>query len=107
MTNFQHLIEKALTKFPKAKRVAVENFSCSADKLDMATEMNLQADTQAYKWNSHTVNAIRWVINNKVEETMSGAIKCGNRSFILPNNNNTDVVPPEFPYGVEYTTGTC
>jgi hypothetical protein len=85
MTNFQHLIETAIRKFPKAKRVAVENFSFTADKMDMGTSMNLAADKAAYKWNADTVKAITWVINNKVEETMSGAIKCGNRGFILPN----------------------
>jgi hypothetical protein len=65
MTNFQHLIETALRKFPKAKRIAVENFTMTADTMDMATSMNLGADAQAYKWNAHTVNAIRWVINQK------------------------------------------
>ena len=85
MTNFNHLIETALRKFPKAKRIAVENFTMSADKMDMATSRNLVDDTRSYKWNAHTVNAIRWVINNKVNEDMAGAIKCGNRGFILPN----------------------
>ena len=87
MTNFEHLIETALRKFPKAKRIAVENFTMTADKLDFATEMNLSNDARDYKWNAHTVNAIRWVINNRVDETMAGAVKCGNRSFILPKQS--------------------
>ena len=91
MTNFQHLIETALRKFPKAKRIAVENFSSTADKLDMATSMNLADDARSYKWNAHTVNAIRWVINNKVNEDMAGAIKCGNRGFILPIQTITSI----------------
>lgn len=59
------LIEQALKKFPKAKRIAVENFTMGCDKMDFATEFNLQADTQAYKWNAQTVAAIRWVIGKK------------------------------------------
>ena len=91
MTNFEHLIETALRKFPKAKRIAVENFAGTADTMDMATSMNLGADARAYKWNAHTVNAIRWVINNKVGENMAGAIKCGNRGFILPSQPITSI----------------
>ena len=89
MTNNQFLIEKALTKFPKAKRIAVENFSMGCSQMDTSTELNLAYDTRLYKWNAHTVNAIRWVINNKVDETMAGAIKCGNRGFIIPSGSDT------------------
>jgi len=85
MTNFDHLIATALRKFPKAKKIAVENFSMTADKMDMGTEMNLSADAASYKWNRDTVEAIRYVIRNKVEETLAGAMKCGNRGFVLPN----------------------
>ena len=59
------LIERALLKFPKAKRIAVENFTMGTDKMDMATSMNLTMDAGLYKWNAHTVSAIRWVINEK------------------------------------------
>ena len=93
MTNYQHVLETALRKFPKAKKIAVENFSSTADKLDMATSMNLADDTRAYKWNVHTVNAIRWVINHKVEETLAGACQCGNRAFVLPNIPQSDTEP--------------
>jgi hypothetical protein len=55
-------IELALKKYPKARRIAVENFTMTADCLDMATGMNLSADTRAYNWNAHTVNAIRFVL---------------------------------------------
>jgi hypothetical protein len=59
------LIEMAMKKFPKAKRIAVENFTMSCDKMDLATSMNLADDTRAYSWNAQTVNAIRWVIGQK------------------------------------------
>jgi hypothetical protein len=60
-----NLIEKALKKFPKARRVAVENFTSGYDSFDMAAQMNLDADIRCYKWNAHTVNAILYVLNNK------------------------------------------
>lgn len=62
MNNF---IEKALTKFPKARRIAVENFTSGYDSFDMAARINLEADTRCYKWNVHTVNAISYVLNHK------------------------------------------
>lgn len=84
MTNYQHNVETALTKFPKAKRIAVENVTYGVTKMDMGFHINLEADTRAYNWNAHTVAAIKYVINNYVEETMVGATKCRNRSFVLP-----------------------
>ncbi len=84
MTNYSHILETALRKFKKAKRIAVENFTMSADTLDMATEINLSDDTRAYKWNRDTVEAIRYVIRNKQPETLAGACACGNRAFVLP-----------------------
>ena len=93
MTNFDHLIATALRKFPKAKKIAVENFSFTADKMDMATNMNLEMDAASYKWHPHTVSAIRWVIANKVEETLAGACKCGNRGFILPEVKTETLIP--------------
>lgn len=59
------LIDQAIKKYPKAKRIAVENFTMGYDNLSMEASMNLSADTACYKWNSHTVNAIRWVLNHK------------------------------------------
>jgi hypothetical protein len=58
------LLTKAFTKFPKARKIAVENFTFGCDKMDMATAMNLEMDTRLYNWNSDTVKAIRFVINN-------------------------------------------
>lgn len=60
--NKKEKVELALRKFPKAKRIAVENFTFTADCLDLATAMNLSADTRAYNWNAHTVSAIRFVL---------------------------------------------
>jgi len=59
------LITKALIKFPKAKKIAVENFTMGYDSLSMEAQMNLEMDTHCYKWNTHTVGAIRWVLNHK------------------------------------------
>jgi hypothetical protein len=61
-------IEAAMRKYPKAKRIAVENFAGGSEGrgMDMATSMNLSADTACYKWNSHTVSAIKFVFNNKI-----------------------------------------
>jgi len=59
------LIDKALKKFPKAKRIAVENFTYGYNELSMEASMNLEMDANLYNWNAHTVNAIRWVLNFK------------------------------------------
>jgi len=61
----KELIAKALIKFSKAKRIAVENFTCGYNELSVEASMNLSADTICYKWNSHTVNAIRYVLQYK------------------------------------------
>ena len=60
-----NLIDQALKKFPKAKRIAVENFTMGYDSLSMEASMNLEMDAASYNWNAHTVSAIRWVLNNK------------------------------------------
>ena len=60
-----NLIEKALTKYPKAKRIAVENFTMGYDSFDMAARMNLEYDARCYSWNGHTINAIMYVLSYK------------------------------------------
>lgn len=60
--NKKDRVELALRKFPKAKRIAVENFTFTSDCLDLATSWNLAEDTKAYNWNGHTVSAIRFVL---------------------------------------------
>ena len=57
-------IEAAMVKFPKAKRIAVEN-ATMGQTLGMAFSMNLEADRAAYNWNAQTVGAINWVMRNK------------------------------------------
>jgi hypothetical protein len=84
MTNHQHNVNLALAKYPKAKKVAVENATFGISKWDLATSMNVAADKACYKWNAHTVSAIKWVIDHYAEETLAGAQKCGNRGFVLP-----------------------
>ena len=63
--NTGYLINLAMKKYPKAKLIAVENFTDGYDSLDMAAYMNLEMDTASYKWNAHTVNAIRCGLNHK------------------------------------------
>lgn len=69
-TKFDEIVNKAMQKFPKAKRIAVENFSFGTTKLDMATSMNLSYDAQLYKWNAQTVNAIRFVIREQEKSSV-------------------------------------
>lgn len=59
------IIEKALAKYPKAKRIAVENATMGQYD-SMAFRMNLESDRQAYNWNAHTMAAINFVMKNKV-----------------------------------------
>jgi hypothetical protein len=62
----QQVIEKAMLKFPKARRIAVENASSGFHKgnFDMGAQMNLEADQACYKWNSATMKAIYFCIEN-------------------------------------------
>ncbi len=66
LTDRQTLIAEALRKFPKAKKIAVENFTMGKEGkgMDMGTAINLSLDAELYKWNSDTVKAIRFVIRN-------------------------------------------
>ena len=60
--NKQSLIDTAMLKYPKARKIAVENFTMGYDSLSMEAGMNLSADTRAYGWKAPTVNAIRFVL---------------------------------------------
>jgi hypothetical protein len=62
------IIENALIKFPKAKRIAVENVACGVTKMDMAFHINFAADCAAYNWNAHTIAAIKWVIAQNAKQ---------------------------------------
>ena len=60
-----NIVDQALVKFPKARRIAVSNFTMGYDSLSMEASMNLEMDARSYGWNAHTINAIRWVLNHK------------------------------------------
>lgn len=50
-------------KFPKAKKIAVENFVFSSKEYgDFANSMNLSQDARAYNWNADTVGAIKFLL---------------------------------------------
>ncbi len=54
------VVTAALTKFPKARKIAVENVS-SWYRGTHIDNMNLSADIASYNWNPQTVNAIKFV----------------------------------------------
>lgn len=56
-------IEAALGKYPKARRIAVENATMGQDD-SMAFRMNLAQDRACYDWNAHTMSAIDYVMRN-------------------------------------------
>ncbi len=56
--NETQLIETALKKYPKAKRIAVENFVMSAPSQPSVNIWNLQYDKELYNWNIDTFRAI-------------------------------------------------
>jgi hypothetical protein len=60
------IIEAAMAKYPKARRIAVENatFGLHKGNFGIGERMNISADAASYKWNSATVNAIHYVIKN-------------------------------------------
>jgi len=57
-------IETALQKYPKARRIAVENFTIGLEGkgMDFKTAMNLDADARAYGWKADTIKAIKFVL---------------------------------------------
>lgn len=56
------LVDTALKNYPKAKRMAVENFCFSAPDDKTANKINLAADARSYPWNTDTINAIKSVL---------------------------------------------
>lgn len=60
-------IELALQKYPKARKIAVENFTAGREGkgMSIADSMNLEMDARAYGWKTDTVKAIKFVINGK------------------------------------------
>lgn len=56
-------IEDALKKYPKARRIAVENFALGREgRGTEADRLNLERDAALYSWKSDTVNAIKEVL---------------------------------------------
>ncbi len=57
-------IELALKKYPKARKIAVENFTYGREGkgLTMADAMNLEYDAKCYGWKPDTIKAIKFVM---------------------------------------------
>jgi len=57
-------IELALAKYPKARKIAVENFTYGMEGkgMDFSIAMNLDADARAYGWKPDTIKAIKFVL---------------------------------------------
>ena len=64
-------IEAALGKYPKARRIAVENATMGQED-SMIFRMNLSQDRACYNWNAHTMSAIDYVMHysNAREEVL-------------------------------------
>lgn len=58
-------ITAALAKYPKARRVAVENFTLGkiGKGMTMADSLNLEYDAKCYGWKPDTVKAIKYVMS--------------------------------------------
>jgi hypothetical protein len=56
-----------MAKYPKARRIAVENFTYGLEGKGMSFEvaMNLDADARSYGWKADTIKAIKMVLNGK------------------------------------------
>lgn len=60
MKNKNEVIQAALIKYPKAKKIAVENVSMWY-RGTYEDSMNLHNDAQSYGWNNDTMKAILFV----------------------------------------------
>lgn len=60
-------IDLAITKYPKARRIAVENFTYGREGkgMTMADAMNLDMDARSYGWKPDTIKAIKFVMAAK------------------------------------------
>lgn len=62
-TNSTNLVESALKRFPRARRIAVENFTSNGtSRFTVENMMNLELDTRLYGWNAATVSAITYIL---------------------------------------------
>ena len=58
------IIQKVLNRYPKAKRIAVENFLMSSVGYEYDNQIrNLYLDASLYNWNTQTINAIKSGLN--------------------------------------------
>ena len=66
-TKVNEAIQAALIKYPKARKIAVENVS-SWYRGTMQDSINLHYDAKSYLWNSDTLKANRfvYVLTNKL-----------------------------------------
>lgn len=57
-------IDLALAKYPKARKIAVENFTIGkiSAGMTMADNLNLEYDAKCYGWKPDTVKAIKYVM---------------------------------------------
>lgn len=60
-------ITLALAKYPKARKIAVENFTMGkiGKGMSMADSMNLEMDARSYGWKPDTIKAIKFVMAAK------------------------------------------
>lgn len=65
IANTNYLIDLAMKKYPAAKKLAVSNFTHTCDGWDREAAMNLHADARSYLWNRDTIDAIKYVLENK------------------------------------------
>lgn len=58
------LLEKAFKKYPKARKIAVQNATGFGTYVNnFETYNNAMMDARLYKWDSPTVNAIKFILN--------------------------------------------
>ena len=65
MDKLIELVDQAMVKYRKARRIAVSNFSSGYSSMSYECRANLQMDTRLYSWKAPTVNAIKWVIGQR------------------------------------------
>lgn len=56
-------VEAALGKYPKARRIAVENATFGQED-SITFRMNLEQDYALYNWSAQTMGAINYVMRN-------------------------------------------
>jgi len=60
---WEEAVELAIQKYPKARRIAVENATMGQED-SMIFRINLERDRASYSWNAQTMNAIRFIMSN-------------------------------------------